>query len=59
MAYRKDSSGRHFFYLRVLLLFGGKTKTDRKRDVSLCMVFFRNVPTKAVVDTDGSFQAEG
>lgn len=58
MARGKDSSGRPFFYLRVLLLFGGEMETERKR-FFLCVAFFRTVPTKAVVGTDGSFQAGG
>lgn len=30
MAYGKDGSGRHLFYLRVLLLFGEEMETERK-----------------------------
>lgn len=48
-----------FFNLRVLLLFGVKMERERGRDVSLCRVAFRNIPTKTMMDTDGSFQVEG
>lgn len=40
------------------IIWGGKWR-QRERDVSLCVAFFRSIPTKAVVATDGSFQAEG
>lgn len=55
----KGLADTYFIWGFYLLFLGGKMETERKREVSLCVVFFRNVPTKAVVGTDGSFQEEG
>lgn len=49
----KDSSGRHFFFIWGFYYYLGVTWRGERE------MFFRNIPTKTVMGTGGSFQVEG